>query len=276
MSSSCVEPGELGRYLDGELTANRSNAVRAHVATCAACGRAIESERQLIADLAAPVPQRTDELVRRVMTKLDAPATPAPRRAAPRFVWAGALAAAAMLTVFVATRSTNREQFTARGPSVTADVRQELARHVGVTAFVSQPAKRQLADGDRVADNAAFMFSFRNLYSTARVYFIAFAVDAKDDVHWFYPAYVDATTDPLAIELARADAETLLPEAIELEDVAPGPLRVITIASPIPLRVSQIERLPAPELTRNALEARWRDAVIRELHLQISADKAQP
>jgi hypothetical protein len=87
---------------------------------------------------------------------------------------------------------------------------------------------------------------------------MVFAVDAAGEVHWIYPAYLDPNTDPTSIELPPSRAEQRLPDQVELADPAAGPLRLITIVSPAPIHVSEIER------STDDLPARFPDADVRE------------
>ena len=58
----------------------------------------------------------------------------------------------------------------------------------------------------------------------------------------YYPAYVDSSTNPEAIELERSDDPHLLAEVVEPEHPAEGPLRVVAAVSSEPMTVRAVER----------------------------------
>ncbi|MGE0551734.1 MAG: anti-sigma factor [Kofleriaceae bacterium] len=274
MTMPCVAPDELAQYLDGEVSANRATAVRDHVETCSRCRSALDRERRIIAAVAAPLAASRVDLVDRVMRQLEVRPTPAPRRHL--VFWAAPLATAATIALVLLVRSTPRPtnaEFQARGATATSS---QLSKRVGVTVLAIGSTARSLDDGERVTPSTSYVASVSNLERHRPVYLLAFAIDAGNQVHWLYPAYLDANRDPLALELPHTERTIPLPETVQLEDVARGPLRVITIASFQQLRVSEIERAVPSSLTRAALEVRWPDAVIREVRLEVVAEKARP
>lgn len=84
-----------------------------------------------------------------------------------------------------------------------------------------------------------------NLEAGAPVYLLAFAVDAAGATHWLYPAYLDAATDPAAVVVEPGARQKLLGEVTALTDVAPGPVRLVTVLSFEARRVKDVERLLA-------------------------------
>jgi anti-sigma factor RsiW len=271
---------ELARYLDGESSENRAAAIRAHVVGCARCRDELARQRRLITDLAAPIADANDDRVAQLMRRLaTAPARPAPSG---RTWWLGggvALAACAALAVVVATRAPDTDAVIdarARG----ADHRDDraataIARHVGVAAYTS-PARVRLHDGDRVAADTAYVISYRNLDRAAPLYLLAFAVDAGGAVHWLYPGFVDPAADPPAIALPVADTDAWFADSVAFDDVAPGPLRIVTIVLASRPRLSAIEQLSPDQRSRAALQARWPDAVVRETTVIVTSPNGAP
>jgi hypothetical protein len=147
-----------------------------------------------------------------------------------------------------------------------------IRRDVGVTLRRGASRLSPLAEGDEVPPGAEYAVSYRNLGATGSAYVMVFAVDAAQAVHWIQPAWLDATQDPASVELAHAPAESALPSATVLEAPAPGPLRVITLVSPTPLRVSQIEPLRGPDLELARLRARFPDVEAAEITVQVRAE----
>jgi hypothetical protein len=82
------------------------------------------------------------------------------------------------------------------------------------------------------------------------VYLAVFAIDANSAVHWVYPAYLDATQNPTSIRLDRAVEGKIMGEAVEPEEPAAGPLRIVALLTSEPLSVRQVEAQLAQRLGR--------------------------
>jgi hypothetical protein len=264
MTAPCPKPQELTRLLDGELTENRAASLRAHLVTCAACAVALAAQRRLVARIAAPIPDSPSPgALAAVMSRLGGE-VPVPTARSPRRVLGmlgGLAAAAALASVGVALlpgRAPDHGAFTARGAVV------EWTRKVGVDLWVLERAPRPIAAGDRLVEGTALVASFSNVDSSP-AYLLAFAVDARDDVHWLYPAFVEPGSDPASIRLDPAVVHRALPESVILEDVSPGPLRFFLVVTREPLPVSSIESARGPARSLAALRARWPDARVDEL-----------
>jgi hypothetical protein len=128
-----------------------------------------------------------------------------------------------------------------------------------------------LTPGAKLSSGALITASYRCL--RPRAYLLMFAVDAQDEVHWLYPAYLDARSDPESLLLMRQETETALAESPVL-DVPVGPARVIAVVTSSPLHVSDIERAPIKTLTAAQLITRWPTASIREWPLTVVAPAA--
>jgi anti-sigma factor RsiW len=188
MVMTCPAPEELTALLEGELTENRGPQLRAHATDCPACAAELEVQRRLLARLAAPVPGLPSEGgVAAVMARLDAAeARPArPARARPgRWAWAGlaamaATAAAAALVVRAGPFGAS-EDFAPRGAAVA------WTQKVGVELWTLQDQPRRLAAGERLPAGVALVASYSNVDATP-AWLLAFAVDARGEVHWLYP-----------------------------------------------------------------------------------------
>lgn len=269
MTQSCLEADELARLLDGELSENRAAAARLHLGSCAHCTRELEVQRRIIDDLAAPAARvDADRLVAAVLARL--PSRPVRRSRASMVGGLAAAAATALVLVLVAMRPDQHEgTFVARGGSG------GLAREVGVVLHRLGPPATVLTRGEHVRSDTRYLATYRNV--GAKAHLLAFAVDARDTVHWLYPAYLDAGTDPAALALPPVARETALSDTVVLDAPASGPLRLITIVSATPQSVSMIERLSPADLQPAALASRFPDAVIRELVVDVDdATKVSP
>lgn len=261
---------ELARYLDGELSENRAAAIREHLAGCASCRAALDLERQLVADLAAPVACPDAARVARLVQRLDAAPV---RRIVPRWLWPGCAAVATLAAVvWVATTRSPDDlgELAARGQDHSGETAVDaIARRAGLAIYSVSPDRARLEDGSRVAPGTAYALSYRNRHAQP-LYVLAFAVDAQDAIHWLAPAYVDPSSDPLASPVPWSDHETMSSDAVVFDDMPAGRLRIVTIVSPIRERISAIERLPPGELSRAALAAHWHDAVVREVTVEVT------
>ncbi|HET8538477.1 MAG TPA: hypothetical protein VFL83_01265 [Anaeromyxobacter sp.] len=273
MTRACPPPRELTRLIDGEVTENRAAELRTHAAACGACARELEAQRTLVARVAAPVPGVPSEGAHEALSRrLDAAERPRDAVAPSRRAWAvGGLAAAALAVVVVVPLvrgAPDRGEFQARGAPV------EWTRKVGVELWALDGGPRKLAAGDRLAPGVALVGSFSNVDS-APAWLLAYALDARGEVHWLYPAFVDPRSDPGSIRLDASVVQRALPDSVVLEDVPPGALRLVLVVSRAPLRVSAVEREPAAGRTPEALRARWPDARVDEVPVVFGSPPAR-
>jgi hypothetical protein len=273
MSTTCPEPQDLTRLLDGELTENRAARVRAHAAACTRCGGELEAQQALLEGLRAPLPGLPSAgALAAVMGRLDAAdeaaASPAPIDRRPRrLAWLGlaAAAAAALVLVGVARPPPNRDDgFAARGAEV------DWVRKIGVDLWALEGQPRRLAPDDGLARGVPLVASYSNV-DPAPAWLLVFALDAQGEVHWLYPAYLDAAADPRAVRLEGAAVRRALPESVVLEGVPAGALRLVTVVTRTPHQVSEIEGTAPADRTPEALRRRWPDARVDELAVRYGA-----
>lgn len=287
---TCPDRDELARYRERELPERRADDVREHVAGCPACTRALAQLEQRLADLAAPIaasdPRAERAAVLRVMAHLDDAARPTPRHARAWLGAGGFALAAACAAIWIAARhpaspsaGADGDGFTARGagplPTTFATAR-DIERAAGISLFAlaapGASGTRALADGALVHADTAYVAGYRDLAAPpSALYALVFAVDSAGDVHWLYPAFTDATTDPLAAALAPTAERDLrlFPDSVVLDAVPTGALRVVSVIAAEPLHVSAIERLHGDSLALPALRRRFAAASIAEVHLEV-------
>jgi hypothetical protein len=271
MMARCPSTDELMRLVDGEVTENRALQIRDHLGGCSACREELDRQRQLLADIRAPrLDISTSTLVSRIVERTGDAQVRAKSRYAPRAAAAAAAVACLGLVFLLVTRQRGVGEddaaFRARGGPGGG-----LSRYIGLTLSREDRGMQRLEPGARVAPDAAYVMTYRNLYGSGPVYLLCFAVDSAQVVHWLYPAYLDAQQDPPALELAPAHDDTLLPESVMLARPAAGPLRFISIVSTKRQHVSSIERLAPEELRTAALRARFSDASITEISVEVSS-----
>jgi hypothetical protein len=94
-----------------------------------------------------------------------------------------------------------------------------------------------------------------------------FLVDAKRDVHWLYPAFIDPRSNPSSIAIPPATAPHSMGDGVTFSDLAPGAAIVVTMLTKTPLSVSQIEQ--QSDVTPDALRRAFPDAVIHVLPIRV-------
>jgi len=271
MSTTCPSHQEWLRLLDGETTENRAAELRAHSVGCSRCAGELDMQRQLLRDLAAPVPVSADA-VALVMAGLEKSKPPARRR----FDWhtlalaSGALAAAAIVTfLFLPSPGGDRGAFGARGHSV------PWTRKVGVEVWVIEPSPRKLETGALFSPTTAIVASYHNV-DARPAYMFVFALDARGELHWAYPGFEDPKSDPTAFRLEPLQMHKVLSDSVMLDDLPVGPLELVTLITREPIHVSQIESLPMSERSVARLRTRFATARVDSVSLRVAPAPASP
>jgi hypothetical protein len=257
MMSACLTPAELISLIDGELTENRAAAVRAHLDDCRACRSEADSLRGLVRDIAQPIAPLPGAL-ERVMGSLDE-APRASRRARWQGVAAmlGAAAAVVLALGIRAHRPDTQGTLTARG----GPAAHTLERDVGATVYRGTTHLEPLRQGDDVDPETAYSLGGRNLGPAGSAFVMVFAQDARGDVHWIAPAWLDPHEDPASDSLPHAERESRPSGVVVLERPAAGDMRVFVVLSERPLHVSEVERVGGV-LDAAKIQARWPGAVV--------------
>jgi hypothetical protein len=163
--------------------------------------------------------------------------------------------------------SPNNRGHPSDGPSRKRPIRTEL--HVTLPASPLARRESLTVTFDAKHNLASSAERLRNL-GHAKAYVLLFTIDSRNAVHWITPKYTRAEEDPNGMELARTVEERVLPTSVVFDDVAPGPLRIITIISPTLVRVSQVESLAQTELAQGSLAHRFARAEVREIVVRVS------
>lgn len=210
------------------------SALIAHLAQCAACTEqlsrltlAANSLRTLRPTFAAD-----PTVVAHVQQALNRQ-PPWWARAPVRLVFTSA--AIALVALVVVRRD---DSFVERGSTASS-----LAQRVGVEVFTSAnvgEAVHVLHPNEVLGANQRLSFVVRNRSKQA-ISLMIFAIDATNTVHWFYPAYQDVNDDPHSVQVAAEAIEQAFPEAVAPVEPAPGELRIVSLFSSEPLKVSTIE-----------------------------------
>jgi hypothetical protein len=229
----------------GEVSLNETRALAQHYEGCVACRSALREDELLLQDLAAR-PQLAvseDAFTDRVLAARAAlPSEPRPAHASERrrrlVHGAGVLAVAACAAVSLLTLAPRapRSEVQARGA--------ELSRAQKVSAdvlFVRDSVLYPLSNA-RLQQGDALAVRYTNPGDVPR-YLTVFALDAQNELHWVYPAYVDPASNPSSVRLLPEVRGKLLDEVVEPEAPAPGELSVFALITAQPLHVQEIEAL---------------------------------
>ncbi len=266
----CLDDEESFALVDGALSEKDAVVLRRHLEGCERCRARVVAMEKSLAVLGEEVALDPAKHADAVMAALDGVRVEAkPPRRIGRLVpiAMGALAAAAALVIGINVgRRQHEDGFVARGGAV---VDAPIGRSVAVTVHaLDNDVPRPLTNNAVVGKDTRFAASHRNTGST-HAYAMVFVVDAKRAVHWLYPAYESLGSDPASVSLAPTEGrEAMMGTGASFDDLAPGPMEVITVLSREPIHVSRIERLPEPSLS--AIEAALEGAEVRALHLEVS------
>lgn len=267
MSAPCLTEERLLRYVDRDLSAQDAAAVDAHVARCALCRSQVAALSAVVSELRRPALVDFDaaQHARAVLERLDhaAAASGKPRRL---WIWStAALICAAGVLLASRAGLTPVGTWQARGGAHTASV----GRDVGVQLYEAAPSLRALLPNAAIRPASPLTAGYRNL-GTRPAYLLLFAVDLAGAVHWIAPAYTQPGTDPSAVLIAPDPDEQLLPHTVQLEDLRPGALHVLTVISRSPAHVSDIEALEPLGVSAQRITNALPEAEVRELRLQVA------
>jgi hypothetical protein len=279
--SACPEPSVWSQLVDRQLSEEQAESLRAHARGCARCQAELRDLDALVARIAAPLEPAapTEEAVARVMRRVRE--GPAERRTRSRWgrPWAGGAAAAALaagLAVLVLrptpVQPPGEQTWTSRGGPVAAS----LARSVGITFHTPGTGTAPLAPGAVVPAESGFGVRYRNLDTREPVYLLAFAQDARGEVHWLYPAHLREDANEPSVRLSASAEARALDEVVVLEGPAPGPLSLVAVVTRAPRGVKDIESLAPEERTPEALRRRWPEAAVESVSVVLAGPGATP
>lgn len=266
MMSPCPAELDLVRLVDNDLLPEDRQRVQEHVAICSRCGEQIAILKTLVLDLrAVPQPASSLEARREQVLARIAVKRPHKPRALVWFSVASSAAAGFALAWFVASDGHDLALQARGGHGV-----RSLSRDVAVQLYVQAGKLEPVSSGDHLAQNSRFTVGLRNLGST-QAYVMVVLIDAANTLHWVTPDYQRADEDPSSTPLPSARLERTLPTSVAFDELAPGPLRAVSLISPRPLQVSALEQLPKSALSTLALSQHFPEAEVRELTLDVIA-----
>ena len=238
---NCMTEDALLRNELGELTANQSAALQAHVTTCSRCQEKQVVIQTMVGDVAqvATTKQGMDDtdFAARVGQAIRAPETRQPaRRGLAWPVWAAAAVVALLPAVFFLRaygpfRGNDPGTFTARSGE---------SRQAKAEALLVRDGKLLPLEGQRLRSTDAMAVRVKN-QGMQSIHVLAFAQDRAGEVHWLYPAYRDGADNPYAVEIPAGAITHLLPDLVAPESPAMGPMVVMTVLLDRPITVKEVE-----------------------------------
>ncbi len=234
---TCPDSQALVAYLEGTQPRAVADDLGTHVASCTACRAALGHLEAVRATLRcstlAPDPQFVSEVMQRLPNRRP-------------LVWFRALApvvlgaaAASVLWLLTIAVPPSTPLPVARGDAAHGSLSQ-----LGVEVFLhpqGQSHARSLIQGGEALHPGDGLSFVVHQPSGKSLYLCLFAVDAKQEVHWFYPAYLNAQHPPEALRLAPESERVSLPEGVVPEGVAAGPLQVVALFLDRPVNVAEVE-----------------------------------
>ncbi len=280
----CPTRDQFVRFVDSSLSLEETRRVEAHVAMCPRCREQDRALRTALGDIKAATVQDFDVQahIRAVMERVDRlerhRATTTENRARPgpfgRFIAAGSVAACGVvLLAYVGLRvPRTTETWQPRGGPVQATI----GRDVGVQPYTARGNLRPLGAGATFDDTTPLTAGFRNL-GEIPAFLLLFAVDARGGIHWISPRFTRSEDNPASTTLPPSLGERVLDTTVVLEDVSPGPVRIVAVITPAPAHVSDVESLEGTELSAARMARRLPGAEVRETMVEVRhADGAAP
>ncbi len=252
--------------------------VARHVARCTACMTKKEELVALFEDLRAPVREyRAEALVSRVSREIvrsTSSREPTKGRSARVLVVAALVTTLAVAAVMELTTSSGRSEgaFASRGEDAAPSARRDVDLEFAVIArAASGTTVAPVTDGTVLRSTEPLLLSYATRTARLSYGFLCILVDARSEIHWLYPAFEDAMSDPSSIVLAPGQPSTPMDTAVTLEDVPSGPGRISCVVGSAPLRVSDVERLAPKERDPRGLSSSFPGADIRSWSVLVEA-----
>jgi hypothetical protein len=243
---NCAHRVRIPAWLDGDVTQNEALELEQHVASCGPCQTQRRRLQNAIGLLRSALPTESLPTSMAAHTARKIRMRAHKKSPAPWVFFVGAIASAAVLSVFVlptppqtAVLEPGASEFTPRGA---AHPPSEFQRRLGVDIFEHRHLQEgvRLQDGGRLDAGAGLSFVLYNR-SGRDWHYMLFGIDAKAQVHWFYPTYTTVGSNPLSPRLASKPEVVALPEGVTAEDPATGSLKLVALFTPSPLHVQDVE-----------------------------------
>lgn len=228
----------LAAYLEGEVTTSERAAIDRELENSAQARSTLRQLQKIVEHLSASAHDlESIDLDARVRAAVH---RPLPVRKAPRRMLAAWLSGVAAclggLLLFLA-RAPDASEFRAKsnGGLVAPN-----KRWAGIQIYRAIEHATPELLGSELSSSDGLLFSYSNLGSRPFDYLMIFAVDARGEVSWFYPAHEQLGENPESIAIRHERANVPLGEVIR-QDFAAGPLSLYGLFTREPRRVLEIE-----------------------------------
>ncbi|MFZ5897019.1 MAG: anti-sigma factor family protein [Myxococcota bacterium] len=230
----------LAAYLEGEITASERAGIEAELRDSADARRTLDQLQNVKNLLATPaVDLESIDLASRVRAAVRHPAggRKAARRQRWSPLWLGGLAACVGGVLFIVARPNDDAEFRSKA---NATISSEGNRWAGIQVYRVSDGGAPERLSARMAPHDGLLFAYTNLGKQPFNYLMIFAVDAANQVRWFYPAYETVGTNPKSIAIERGRANVALGDLVQ-HDLADGALTLYALFTKEPASVLEIE-----------------------------------
>jgi hypothetical protein len=148
---------------------------------------------------------------------------------------------------------------------------QDVAK-ASVVVYRIKAGEKPLPVMNRISAADELAFAYSNPSGKKRL--MIYAVDEQKHVFWYHPAWLDATTDPVAVPIVAGAKSIELPEAVGHE-LSQGNLDIRWLFVDEALSVTQVEALLANQAS-SASSLPIADAVQGSLHVEVQPVEVQP
>lgn len=235
-------PQRLGAYLERDLSPSDTAEVEALLAESPTARRRLECYQKIVDALAKTEPALESlDLVTAVRQQMAQPAPPSrPRRAPGWVVYTAGLAAAAFAVLTVGLRHIGGgDEVRSKGVAASAS-----QRWAGIRLYRVTDNKPPVPIDGVVRVQDSVLVEYTNLGPEPFDYLMVFAVDAQKQVAWLYPAWEQASEDPVSI-MARKGVVGQELRSLIRPVWAVGPLTIHALFTRQPLHVREVEAMLA-------------------------------
>lgn len=266
MARNRTDAASLAAFLEDEVTASERAAIEEELENSADARHALQQMQKVRDLLAAPAPAlESIDLASRVRTAVRKPGrAPLEGRGRALPVWLfGVAACLGGALLFFRTQSPNdSREFVAKSNGAPA-----AERWAGIRAYrvIDRGTPQPL--GAEVSSSDGLLFSYTNLGVQPFDYLMIFALDARGEVHWFYPAYERAGQNPESIAITRGASNVPLGDLVQ-QDFAGGALTLYALFTRRPSTVLDVEAW-LKEAKRPRGDAPMPGALLRRIDTQV-------
>jgi hypothetical protein len=239
---------ELARLVEGEVTASEAQAMEQILEHSPTSRRRHATVKRVVDTIGDGTEIAGIDLLPAVRRKLvdDSDRVDGSRKSPFRARMVGIAAAAALTLILPAVFLMDggiapekaQPEFRRKSASGTSDPR---VRWIALNVFRLSGNEAPTPLGDTLQPQDGLIFQYTNLGPSPFSYLMVFAIDEEDRVYWYYPAFLDESSDPPAIPIQTGASRVGLHEVIG-HPYAEGQLTIFALFSDNELLVSDIEK----------------------------------